>query len=108
MSDGWSIFSHDDLPPAPGRRAAPPTGQFPDGQVPRAPELPPIEAERISRQREIARVVRHIAERVEDRRRRQMLTDRALLVEVADSSDRVLELLAELEGLGVKVERRQR
>jgi hypothetical protein len=105
----WSVLTHGDLPPLPGRPlSAPLDHRLADGHVPSAPPLPPIEAERIARQREIARVARHAAERVQDRRRRQMLADRALLVEVADSSDRVLELLAELEGLGVKVERRQR
>ncbi|MEK6271475.1 MAG: hypothetical protein AABM42_02355 [Actinomycetota bacterium] len=106
MSGGWSIFTHADLPPLPGHRPGPPAGRFPDGQVPRAPELPPIEAERIRRQGKVARAVRHAADRVPDRRRRQMLTNRALLIEVAGSADEVVELLDEVRRLGVRIRRR--
>lgn len=103
----WSLFIHDDLPPLPGRSASAPLGHpLVDGQVHGGiPPLPPIEAERIDRQGKVAKVVRHAADQVPGSRRR-MLRDRALLVEVADSSDEVLELLSELKALGVDVERK--
>jgi hypothetical protein len=101
----WSILTHDDLPPAPGQRPSPPAGQFPDGTVPGAPPIAPIEAERIARQHDIAHVVRSAAAQVADRQRRRMLFDRALLVEFAESADDVVVLLAELRALGVNVRR---
>lgn len=57
-------------------------------------------AERIALQHEIARAVRstgHLG---------RALEDRALLIETASSADEVIELLDEVERLGVKVEGR--
>jgi hypothetical protein len=57
------------------------------------------------RQRELAGAIRTAAAELHGDRRRAVL-DRTLLIEVADSTDEVLELLGEIVKLGVEVERR--
>jgi hypothetical protein len=105
--NGWSISTHDDLPPLPGRRSSSPLAhRLPGGQVPSAPPISPIDSERIARQGAIARTIRQVLPDLPSRRRQRMLADRALLIEVADSADEVLELLDEVEQLGVKVGRK--
>ncbi|MGH2964770.1 MAG: hypothetical protein ACRDMH_05240 [Solirubrobacterales bacterium] len=103
----WSILTHGDLPPAPGRAPSPPDpdGPFPDGIVPSAPPLSKFDTERIERQRAVASAIRGAIERMTDRPRWKMLRDRALLIEVADHVDEVLELLDEVRDLGVEIER---
>jgi hypothetical protein len=73
--------------------------------VPSAPRLSSFDVERIERQRAVATAIRGAIERMTDRRRWRMLADRALLVEVADHVDEVLELLDEVRSLGVEIER---
>ena len=105
----WSIFTHADLPPLSGRPPSAPLREpLPDGLVPGVPPLPTIEAERIDRQRKVAARIRGVLGQVDGNQRRQMLADRALLIETADSADEVLVLLDEVERLGVKVRRRER
>jgi hypothetical protein len=61
------------------------------------------EAERIGRQQEIARAIRHAIEPL-DGTDRQRLADLALLIETELETSGVLALLAEVERLGVEVE----
>jgi hypothetical protein len=60
---------------------------------------------RVAHQRKAAAAIRDAAERI-DGARRQMLADRAFLIEIADSAGEVRALLGEVERLGVKVRRR--
>jgi len=64
-----------------------------------------MNAERIERQRAIAWAIRGVLKQVQDAECRQMLADRALLIEVADSPDDVLKLLGEVAALGMQIER---
>jgi hypothetical protein len=65
--------------------------------------VPDGDSQRIARQGAIARAIRGAIENI-DGPNRQKLADRALLIEVADSTDQVLELLDEVERLGVKLQ----
>ena len=62
------------------------------------------ENDRIGRQHEIARTVRNAIEPLRGSRRWQMLRDRALLLETAESADEARELFSELRELGVEIE----
>ena len=55
-------------------------------------------------QLEIARAIRSAAACVGERRRRLMIEDRALLIELASSADEVEELLDEVERLVIRRE----
>jgi hypothetical protein len=61
------------------------------------------EARRFERQRGLAQVIRGVAERAKGRRR-QMLRDRAVLIELAEHEDEVIELVDEVRALGVRLE----
>jgi hypothetical protein len=64
------------------------------------------EAKRVERQRGVARVIRGAAQRA-DGPRKQKLRDCALLIEITDSVDEVLELIGEVKDLGVRLEVRR-
>ena len=64
------------------------------------------EAERTDRQRSIAASIRRVIADIDAPKRAEMLADRAFLIECARSADDVLELLGEVEALGVGIARR--
>ena len=105
----WSVFTHDDLPPLLGEPVPPPLAKpLPGAEVSRRPgeRIGDYDSRCLERQAKVsARAIRFAATRVGGERR-QMLVDRALLIEVTGPVSEVVELLQEVEALGVRIERR--
>jgi hypothetical protein len=61
------------------------------------------EAERVETQHGLAKVIRGVAERVEGCRERQLLRDRAGLIEVAERDEDAIALVDQVRALGVRL-----